>query len=304
MEFRQLVYFVAVAEERGFGRAAERLHIVQPAVSQQISRLERELGVRLFDRSPRRVRLTEAGERLLPEARSVLAAIDRTRRAAADLAATEELRLGTSQGLGEQLEQGLERLDPRVRVRLLSMPLAARLDAVRSGELDAAFVRIITTATDLEVIPLWDEPLTAAIPATHPLAAGREVCLGQLAVLPLRSAPRSANPPFHELLVRACAAAGFEPLPGPPLTSLQDALAEIGTGAPSWTVLYVGAADRTPVRRVAFRPITGLRAQTGLAVPTGPPSAPVRSLLDVFRREPSLSAGDGRPDRGAPIAGR
>lgn len=282
MEFRQLAYFVAVAEERGFGRAAERLHIVQPAVSQQIRRLERELGVRLFDRSPRHVRLTEAGERLLPEARSVLAAVDRTRRAAAELASAEELRLGTSQGLGERLDQGLERLDSRVRVRLVSMPLAARLDAVRSGELDATFVRITTAETGLEVIPLWAEPLTAAIPATHPLAGRQEVCLAQLAALPLRMAPRSANPPFHDLLTRACAEAGFEPSPGPPLTSLQDALAEIGTGPPSWTVVYAAAAELTSVRRVAFRPITGLSAQTGLAVPPGAPSAPVRYLLAAF----------------------
>src|SRR4051794_35771524 len=97
MELRQLAYFVAVAEELSFARAATRLHIVQPAVSHQIRKLERELGVSLFDRTTRRVLLNGAGERLLPEARAVLAAVDRVYAVAGEAAGETVLRIGTSQ---------------------------------------------------------------------------------------------------------------------------------------------------------------------------------------------------------------
>ncbi|WP_433560011.1 LysR family transcriptional regulator [Pseudonocardia xinjiangensis] len=112
MEIRQLRYFVAVAEELHFGRAAERLAVVQPAVSQQVGRLERELGVRLLARSSRRVALTGDGERLLVEARSVLAAVERVRAVAGELAEGRAgtLRVGTSPGLGERVRRGVARI--------------------------------------------------------------------------------------------------------------------------------------------------------------------------------------------------
>lgn len=286
MEIRQLAYFVAVAEELSFGRAAERLQIVQPAVSQQIRRLERELGVPLFDRSSRHVRLTAAGELLLPEARAVLAAVGRVSRTAAGIAVGADgiMRVGTSQGLGERLDHVLDQLRkaaPGLQVRLVSASLAERISQVRSGELDAAFIRGMAAAPGVELLPLWQDSLTVAVPATHPLAAGRAIRLSQLSGIPLRLAPRRDNPVFHDLILGACADAGFEPLPGAPFTTLQDTLAEIGTGPPTWTVLYTAAAEQVPVRRVAFRPLAGVTAQTCLAAPPGPPSPALRRLLDA-----------------------
>jgi DNA-binding transcriptional LysR family regulator len=278
MELRQLRYFATVAEELGFGRAAERLHIVQPAVSQQVRRLERELGVRLFDRSTRQVRLTAAGERLLPEALATLASAERLRTAAADIAAGTDgvLRIGTSQGLGDRLDRVLEKL--RLPVRLRALDVAARLDAVRNGELDAAFVRLLTATRGLEVVPLWSDRLVAALPAAHPLAARPTLTVKQLADLPVRLTPREQNPPFHDLITRS---AGGQLRHVDAFTTLQDTLAQIGTGTPSWTVLYAAAADTTVVRRVAFRPLSDLEAVTSLAIPTGPPTAQVRRLLDA-----------------------
>jgi DNA-binding transcriptional LysR family regulator len=284
VEIRQLVYFAAVAEELSFARAAQRLHIVQPAVSQQVRRLERELGVQLFDRTSRHVRLTAAGQRLLPEARSVLAAADKTRQLAAEIAAGTQaiLRLGTSQGLGERLDavlSDLARDAHALQVRLVAAPARQRIAQVRSDVLDAAFVRSVSAVAGVELLPMWDEPLAVALPATHPLAAEPLVHLPQLRDLPLRLAPRDDNAPFHDLITRACADAGFDPVLGPAFTNAQDTLAEIGTGPPSWTVFYASAVEQLPARRIAFRPLAGLTAHTYLAVPPGPPAPALRLLL-------------------------
>lgn len=293
MEIRQLLYFAAVADELSFARAAQRLHIVQPAVSQQVRRLERELGVQLFDRTSRRVRLTAAGERLLPQARSVLAAVDKTRQVAAELAADAAgiLRLGTSEGLGERLDDALSalaRTAPTLQVRLVAAPARQRLAHVRSGLLDAAFVRNVSAADGVELLPLWREPLVVALPATHPLAAEPIVRLTALrdTALPLRLVPREVNRPFHDLIIEACRAAGFEPNLGPAFTNVQDTLAEIGAGPPSWTVLYQRAAEQLPVRRIAFRRLAAPTAQTFLAVPPGVPTPTLRLLLDALDPAP------------------
>ncbi|MBK3571847.1 MULTISPECIES: LysR family transcriptional regulator [unclassified Streptomyces] len=267
MELRQLTYFVAVAEELHFGRAAERLHIVQSAVSQQVRRLERELGAELFDRSPRRVRLTGAGERLLPEARAVLAAAERARAA---VAPPPGLRIGTSTGLGAHLDRVLgafaERA-PDVPVELFSLPVGERLARVAGGQLDAAFVRAVEPVPGVRVLPLWPDPLVAAVPASHPLARRPEIRVDELAALPLALTERRNNPALVDLVVGACHRAGFEPLPGPVSGSLQDTLATIGT-RPLWTVVYGSHARVLHHPRVAFVPFAapGLALSTGLAV--------------------------------------
>ncbi len=266
MELRQLTYFVAVAEELHFGRAAERLHIVQSAVSQQIRRLERELGAELFDRSPRRVRLTGAGERLLPEARAVLAAAERARAA---VAPPEGLRIGTSTGLGAHLDRVLgafaERA-PDVPVELFSLPVGERLARVAGGQLDAAFVRAVEPVPGVRVLPLWADPLVAAVPASHPLAGLPELRIEELAALPWPSPSAGTIPPrrpgrrrLPRRRVRAAARTGER--------LLQDTLASIGA-RPLWTVVYASHARVLHSPRVAFVPFEapGLTLSTGLAV--------------------------------------
>ncbi|MGW5345006.1 LysR family transcriptional regulator [Streptomyces sp. NPDC004050] len=284
MELRQLRYFVAVAEQGGFGRAAEQLGIVPSAVSQQIARLERAWGVGLFERTTRRVRLSAAGERMLPEAGAVLAAADRTVRVAADITAGDDgmLRIGGVHGPRDRLGRALALLAvsaPRLQVRLQRLPVADRLAAVRAGELDAALVRAVPGAAGLELLPLWSDPLHVALPQGHPLSAEPSLDLARLAGLPLRLAPRPDNPYFHDLISDACRSAGAMPPAGPPFTGLQATLTAIGTAhEPSWTVFYeVHGLPSIP--RVVLRPLAGLRVTTSLAVRPGPPDPALRHLL-------------------------
>jgi DNA-binding transcriptional LysR family regulator len=245
MELRQLRYFVTVAEELHFGKAAERLNIVQPAVSQQVARLERELGLKLLDRSSRHVRLTGDGERMLREARTVLAAADRAIEVAAELVAgqTAVLRIGTAQGLRDRLERGLAVLrsrTPGIEIKLSSRPAAEQLEAVRAGELDVAFVRGGVAAADLQVVELWRDPLSVLVPSEYRAEDG--VKLVDLAALPLRL---PADPWLHDHIVGACREAGFEPVLGRPADNLEDTVVEMSTGAPAWTVVYGTSCETT-----------------------------------------------------------
>lgn len=235
MEIRQLRYFLTVAEELHFGRAAQRLHIVQSAVSQQLRRLERELGAELFDRTTRTVRLTEAGRRLLPHARDVLAAESRARAAITELRTEQAatLRLGTSSGLGARLDAVLAefaRLAPHAQLELVTGTTDDRLKRVRSGELDATLLRGERAEPELELLPLWQDPLMVALPARHDLAVHGVIDMTELAALPLRLSARPRNPALHDLVMDSCREAGFEPVIGPEFTTAQDTLATIGFG--------------------------------------------------------------------------
>ena len=293
VELRQLRYFLAVAEELHFGRAAGRLHIVQPTVSQQVRRLEREIGLDLFDRTTRAVTLTTAGSEFLPHARAIVGAERAALEAMAALRTERAtvLRLGTNVGLGARLERvltTLAELTPHVTVELRSADAATRLRLVREGELDAAFIRGVARSPDLELVPVWTDTLVLVLPAAHPLAAHESVDIADLAGVPLRISPREANPHLVDLVTDACRAAGFEPALGPAFTTDQDTLAAIGSGRPSWTVFYAGQAEILPPgRTVAFRPFTPPvpAMQTYLAVRPTASASRLAPLLEACRAE-------------------
>jgi DNA-binding transcriptional LysR family regulator len=190
VELRQLATFVAVAEEGGFTRAADRLHVVQSAVSAGIRNLEKELGVMLFDRSTHTVKLTDAGRALLPEARATLAAAQAARDA------VDEARGGLrgTVMLGTMQAQGMRAIDlagvlaafraehPAVEVQIRHGGGSSEMAGeVRDGRLDLAFVALPGDGpAGLELIPLAREPIMLAVPAGHPLANRPDVELAML----------------------------------------------------------------------------------------------------------------------------
>lgn len=290
MDLRQLECFLAVAEELHFGRAADRLHVAQPSVSNQVKRLERSLGVQLFERTSRSVKLSLAGERLVPEARSIMSSFER----AAEVARGQDtpdggvLRLGYVDILNGRLDRLLDLFTARMpgaKIRLVHLQARERLRRVRSGELDAALIRSAVPEPGVLVEPLWQEPSVVVLPASHAVAAKSRVRLADLRDLPVRLVPRTQNATFVDAVVTACRSAGFEPVMGPHFTSLQETLADIGTGAPCWTILHEGGVPLVATRRVAIRPLQdaeGLTITTSL-VAQEKPGPMVRALLEAVR---------------------
>lgn len=192
MDFRQLEYFVAVADELNFTRAASRCHVVQSALSYQIGRLEREHGLPLFERTSRSVRLAPGGELLLPRARQLLADLDLARSELAALAGlvTGRLRLGMVGSAGQAAPTveltlaDFHRRHPAVEITIQDTGSQHMADQVRSGMLDAAFVGLFADQLPADLVHrvLAVEPLVAVVRADDPLATCDVVDLADLAV--------------------------------------------------------------------------------------------------------------------------
>jgi DNA-binding transcriptional LysR family regulator len=214
MELRQLAYFVAVAEENSFTRGARRLRVAQPAVSQQIQRLERELGEALFRRDSRSVGLTAAGETLLPHAQAALASARRAKDAVAALGAllTGRLSVGLVQAqpdasIATMLAEFHQR-HPKVQIALLEKDPARLFEGVASGHLDVAFVGLAGEPPDgLEVRPMSAEPLVVAVGVGHPLAERTSIALAELATTGLACLVDGTG--LRAVLEEQCDRAGF-----------------------------------------------------------------------------------------------
>ena len=222
-DFRQLRYFIAVAEELSFTRAAQRLHLSQPPLSQQIQALEQDLGVRLLERDKRNVTLTAPGRLFLDQARQILAMADEARTQVAEAAAgfSGHLKLAytVSVSFHPALPQTLLRLGqnaPNVRVWLSEMYSEPQFSAIRNGQIDVGFVRDVPTHEDdaraLRIDVIDREPLVLALPSGHRLAGRQRVELSEVAGDPFVVQPRELAATLYDRLVRLAAKAGFHPV--------------------------------------------------------------------------------------------
>jgi len=217
LEFRQLQLFVTVAEELHFGRAAARVHMAQPPFSQQIRKLEDELGVKLLARTSRRVALTPAGAQLLEDARVLLAkraeAVTSVQRVAEGELGSLRIGFGASSAIGilPELIRHFREAHPQI---VLHMDDRESLDighALVRSELDVAIVRGPFAYAGVETEPLLRERFVLAMPEAHPLARRQRLALAQLANEPFVLFPRDTSPGLHDTIVSICIKAGFSP---------------------------------------------------------------------------------------------
>ncbi|WP_189296901.1 LysR family transcriptional regulator [Streptomyces albospinus] len=295
MELRQLQYFVAVAEEANFTRAAARLHLAQPGVSAQIRQLERELGQPLLDRSGRSVTLTEVGAAVLPYARAALAAVDGVRhtvdeftgllRGQVALGMVSGAHVGTDRDVVTLLA-GFHDAHPQVDIALTEDTSERMLTALQCGELDVALLGVADAAppAGLSMQVVVDEPLVAAVAPDDPLLASAEggcIPLAALRDRPLISLPRGTG--IRGVLERACTDAGFRPRIAfeAAAPQLLTRLAARGLGVA--VVPAPDAAKAAGVRTLEFRAPCprGRVALTWRA--EGPAGPAARALLECLR---------------------
>ncbi|MEE1865682.1 MULTISPECIES: LysR family transcriptional regulator [Pseudomonas] len=220
MELRHLRYFIAVAQELHFGRAAQNLGISQPPLSQQIQALEQELGARLFERTNRRVALSEAGRLFLEEARLVLAQVDKAADVArrAQLGELGEMKIGftSSAPFNSSIPKAIyafRQRFPAVHLNLSEMSSQAVADALLDESIEVGLMRPLALPESLVAKELFREPLVAVINAAHPLAQGNEagVHLAALADEPFVFFPRSYGSGLYAQLLNLARQAGFSP---------------------------------------------------------------------------------------------
>jgi DNA-binding transcriptional LysR family regulator len=269
VELRHLRYFVAVAEELHFGRAAARLGIAQPPLSQQIQRLERAVGTRLLDRNSRRVQLTDAGQALLLEARRVLEAAGTAVEAARRAGRGEmgELRVAFAATVMflelPRIIREFRQRYPRVHLDLREMPTGPQLTAVRQGDIDIGFVREPRPDPDLEIVTVMREPLRIAVNKRHPLAARPTLAVRDLAGEPFVLFPAELAPGLHDQVVSLCHAAGFAPNIIEESRELYTSvsLVEAGVGVS----ILPASVEKLGWRGVRYRPIPSAAAETRIA---------------------------------------
>lgn len=293
MELRHIRYFLAVAEERNFTRAAERLGIAQPPLSQQIRALEAEVGAQLFHRVPHGAELTEAGAAFRARvaqmpglAREALEAARRAARGEAGALALGFTGAGALNPAVPRLIRTFRRERPGVALRLVEANSIALREDLVAGRLDVALLRpAASDPAEITCTPLVAEPLIAAVPrALDPEPGRADLALADLADLPLILTPRAIGISLHDCALEACRAAGFEPVLGQPAPQIASILslvaAELGFS------LVPASMRQLAMERIVYKTLRGPQTSVAIAagVLRGPLSPTAAAFIQLVRR--------------------
>ena len=293
MELRHLRYFVAVGEDQHYGRASRRLGVAQPALSRQIQNLEKEIGFKLFDRMPRGVRLSAAGELFMADARRILQEVSEATARAALVARGQSgaLRIGFAEnaswhGVAPDSFRRFREQHPDVDLQLQPASSLEQLDAVRSGRLDAGFVNFMPKAdADLEQLAVGRQQIELAVPKRHPLTRLKKLRLRDLTDAPFIWFPRRASPAFYDRLMHECYRGGLKS-PHIVQEGLNEAtiLSLVSTGLGVGWVL--GSARWRCPQTVAILPVVDLNMAVSLALVwrRGNATPSLARFVDVVRR--------------------
>jgi len=295
IDLRLLRYVIAVADAGNISRAAERLHIQQPPLTQQIRALEAELGVALFHRLPRGVEPTEAGRALVEEARAIVARAATLPAVAQRAARGEEGRLAigfTSSAAFHPFVtraiRGFRQAWPGVALALEEDSTGDLARALREERLDAVFVRSSAGGTpELLVEKLLTEEMLAVFPHGHRLARAKTVALAALAQETFVLYRRPSGPGLYDAIIAACRAAGFSPTIGQEAPRLPSTLSLVGAGL--GVSLVPASMRRLNTEAVAYARLTGAKGLTApllLATRRGDRSAAVRQFREQVRKTP------------------
>jgi DNA-binding transcriptional LysR family regulator len=293
MELRHLRYFIAVAEEGHVTRAAERLGIQQPPLSQQIRALERELGVQLLRRKPRGVEPTEAGRVLLADARAILGQIDHALAATRRTARGEQGRLAvgfTSSAPFHPFVPGVIRsfreTYPLIALTLDESGTTELIEDLRQERVDAAFIRTaVADPIGLTISPLLEETMLVALPSAHALARSTTpLPLVALAAETFIVYRRRSGPGLYDAIFAACHTAGFSPGVGQEAPRIVSTLNLVAAGL--GIAIVPASLQRMQMDGVTYRRLKGAHPRAPLLMATrrGDPSAIVRRLLDLVKR--------------------
>jgi DNA-binding transcriptional LysR family regulator len=296
MELRHLRHFIAVAEEGHITRAAERLGMQQPPLSQRIKAIERELDVQLFRRKARGVELTEAGRVFLDNARAMLAQYDRTFESTRRTARGEQGRLCVGvmptapfHPFVPFVIRAFRAAFPLVSLTLDECLRTEAIERLRNEQMDVAFLRApLAGLQDLVINPLLTEPMVVALPGEHALAqrdSGGALSLKDLAGETFIVYARLLGPAFYEATMAACLKAGFSPRLGQEAPRVTSALSLVAAGL--GIAVVPASMQRMTMDGVAYRRLKGAvqpKAVLNLASRQGDPSAVVRNFLSLVRR--------------------